>query len=377
MSNVPVVCNNLWLDRASALGAPKGNIDLTFCDVCGHCFNSDFQPKLLEYGENYETSLHFSEHFRTYARTLALRLIDTYDLRERTIIELGCGQAEFLAEICRLGNNAGLGFDQSFDRSSAELPDCVQVFPENFSPEFEVHSADFFCCRHVLEHVPEPATFITPVKQALKHNPGAIAYFEVPNGLFTLEDLGIWDLIYEHCSYFWSGSLSHLFKRCGFEVLRVEPAYDRQFLSIDLQLTSQKSQATKSDTANGSALSNVTELADRFSESFHRKCEFWKETRRQLALQNKTAAIWGAGSKGVTFLNLTQGDGERDRLPYAVDISPRKHGKFIPGTGQEIVPPWALKGIKPDVIYLMNATYENEIRAELKSLGVTAQLLIV
>jgi hypothetical protein len=31
-------------------------------------------------------------------------------------------------------------------------------------------------------------------------------YLEVPNGLFTLRDLGIWDLIYEHCQYFTAAS---------------------------------------------------------------------------------------------------------------------------------------------------------------------------
>ena len=47
----------------------------------------------------------------------------------------------------------------------------------------------------------------------------------------------------------------------------------------------------------------------------------------------------------------------------------------MPGTGQEIVAPIALKKIRPDVIIVMNRVYEQEIKEELNSMGLRPQVL--
>jgi hypothetical protein len=64
---VPVFCNVLWPTRASALSAETGDIELSLCSDCGHVFNSAFDAAKLEYNEAYENSLHFSQHFSSYA----------------------------------------------------------------------------------------------------------------------------------------------------------------------------------------------------------------------------------------------------------------------------------------------------------------------
>ena len=66
--------------------------------------------------------------------------------------------------------------------------------------------------------------------------PDAVLFFEVPNVLYTLRDMGIWDLIYEHFSYFNSFSITNLFRRSGFEVLDVYETYDSQFLCLEARL---------------------------------------------------------------------------------------------------------------------------------------------
>ena len=85
-------------------------------------------------------------------------------------------------------------------------------------------------------------------------------------------------------------------------------------------------------------------------------------------------ALWGAGSKGVTFLNIA--DSARS-IDTVVDINPRKQGHYIALTGQQVVAPEALPGIGPDVIFVMNALYTKEIAATLDRLGVRAELISV
>jgi len=84
--------------------------------------------------------------------------------------------------------------------------------------------------------------------------------------------------------------------------------------------------------------------------------------------------IWGAGAKGVTFLNTLN---LRDQIEYAVDVNPRKHGMFIAGTGQQIVPPEVLRDYQPDVVIVMNPLYEHEIQQIAKNLGITIECVCV
>ena len=60
-------------------------------------------------------------------------------------------------------------------------------------------------------------------------------------------------------------------------------------------------------------------------------------------------------------------------LPYVVDLNPRKHGRFVVGTGQEIVPPSTLRQYRPQWVILMNAIYAEEIGQTLRELNVNAE----
>jgi hypothetical protein len=72
----------------------------------------------------------------------------------------------------------------------------------------------------------------------------------------------------------------------------------------------------------------------------------------------RRTVVWGAGSKGVTFLNTFRDSG----VDYAVDINTRKQGMYVAGTGQRIVPPEFLKDYQPDLITVMNPIYRKEIK---------------
>jgi hypothetical protein len=56
-------------------------------------------------------------------------------------------------------------------------------------------------------------------------------------------------------------------------------------------------------------------------------------------------------------------------IDYVVDVNPHKHGKFVSGSGQEIVAPEFLKEYRPDVIFLANLNYREEIGRQVRDLG--------
>jgi FlaA1/EpsC-like NDP-sugar epimerase len=94
---------------------------------------------------------------------------------------------------------------------------------------------------------------------------------------------------------------------------------------------------------------------------------------KQLLNKGKRVVIWGAGARGVTFLNILKDP----RIEYAVDINPRKQGMYVPGTGQKIVKPRFLSDYQPDYVILANPAYENEIRQIIINLKIETEIIRV
>ena len=373
ISQVPVHCNALWPTRDEALRAPRGDIRLAFCKACTHIFNVAFDPDRMEYTQEYETSLHFSPRFQEYAVSLAERLIKDYDLYDKDVIEIGCGKGDFLSMLCELGNNRGFGFDPSYEHGRIDNVSKEQItFIQDFySERYSNYKANIICCRHVLEHIQFPRDFLSSIRSTVGNRLDTVVFFEVPNVMFTLKDLGIWDLIYEHCSYFSSHSLAYLFNSCGFEAQRLSEAFEGQFLCIDalpIQATS------KFDGTGRKLRDNMADHVSAFSGCYYKKVEEWNQRLGRTRNNDLKTVVWGAGSKGVTFLNTLQ---DQSQIKYIVDINPHKQGMYVAGTGQEIVSPEFLQKHNPDIIVSMNPIYMEEVKALLGSMNVSSELIPV
>ena len=66
---------------------------------------------------------------------------------------------------------------------------------------------------------------------------------------------------------------------------------------------------------------------------------------------------------------------QQQEIKYVVDINPNKKGKYIPGTGQQIVEPEFLVDYQPHLIIIMNPIYESEIRNMLENLNLFPKLI--
>ena len=371
--NVPVHCNRLWPSREEALSAPRGDMELTFCNDCTHVFNASFDPKLVEYSPGYENSLHFSPRFQEYAQALAGRLVKDYDLFGKKVIEIGCGRGEFLAMLCDLGQNQGVGFDPS--ASPGPQSDFgygnVSIVKDYYSERYSDEDPDLVCCRHVLEHVQNPVEFLGSITRTLGQSSEAVLFFEVPNVMFTLKDLGIWDLIYEHCSYFTLQSLQTLFRSVSCEVLRSESTFMDQFLCLEAACQDRRESGISKPHLDASAVSSyVAGFADNYRETLAQWRSFFD---RELPAGAKVA-VWGAGSKGVTFLNALN---LTDQVQCVVDINPAKQGLYVPGTGQQVVSPPEMEDDPPEAIVIMNPVYQSEIKTMVAELGLTPTFHVV
>jgi len=218
--------------RANALHAARGTLELVLCKSCGHIYNRAFEPSRVDYSSGYENALHFSVRHRTETEATVERLIRRYALHHKTVVEVGCGTAEFLSLLCAKGSNHGVGYDPSQQNQTTRAGDgSVTICATKFSSANQ-KPVDLVCSQHVLEHLEELDLALREARACLKH--GGIGYFQVPNGLTTFRDLNIWDLIYEHVSYFSPASLQRALLKAGFSVLRLEASFGGQYLDADV-----------------------------------------------------------------------------------------------------------------------------------------------
>lgn len=369
IEDVPVFCNVQWSTHDEALAATRGSIDLRFCRSCGHVFNATFDPTLLEYSESYENSLHFSPRFQEHAERLAGRLISKFDLRNKTVVEIGCGKGEFISLLCEAGGNKGYGFDASYapDREMQTTSDSVTFIREFFGAKHKHLGADFLCCRHVLEHIDDPISFLQEIQGATAAGKQSAAYFEVPNASYSFEDSGIWDLIYEHCSYFSADSARRAFRLAGMEVLETYTDFGNQFLCIETISASENMSHAPDEKPSAALEQNIHNFADFYRSTI----SAWDDKLENMQKNGDRVVVWGAGSKGVTFLNCIASSSAVD---YVVDINPNKSGLYISGTGHEILDVEKMVRRAPDQVIIMNPVYKQEIEKLLSDAGIDASV---
>jgi hypothetical protein len=370
---VPVFCNVLLDTPEAALAAPTGTLDLRFCPGCGHLHNAAFDPRLVAYSADYENSLHHSPRFQDYTRSLAAALHARHRLTGKTVAEIASGQGDFLRELVDCAGCRGIGFDPAYRGPSGER-DGVEIIPEHYSDYHARRAADLILCRHALEHIAQPAEFVRMVRRAIGSRPTAV-YFEVPDARFTLRDLGVWDLIYEHCGYFTRESLARVFRDAGFRVDGVEETFGGQFLGLHGRASDAGSQGSAADLVGKDDLEGLATLVADFQRAYDAKVAHWESELGALARAGGRAVVWGAGSKGVSLVNTVSGSGS-GAIAALVDINPLKQGRFAPGTGHPVVAPGALTGLRPDRVLVLNPQYRDEIAAKLRGLGVRAELLV-
>lgn len=371
LAGAPVLCGALWPTAEEARAAPTGTISLVVCEACSMVFNASFDPASVEYGVTYDNSLHFSGTFQAYAEELARRLVDRFDLRGRQVVEIGSGKGEFLTLLCDLGDCRGVGFDPAYEATGDPHPNVTFV-AEYFDADGPVRP-DLLCARHVLEHLPDPVGVLSGIA-ASAHGRALSVYVEVPDARAVFGGASLWDVIYPHVGYYGPPALSHLLRRCGFDVLDIGAGFGDQFLYADAALSA--TDATNGSTAHtgvspdgAPGIAAIHLLTREFAARYRSARDRWSTRFDELRRQGKHVVLWGAGTKSTAFLNAVPG---AEAVAYVVDVNPRKHGRFLPGTGHEVRSPDALVGQLLDAVLVMNPLYEDEIRRDLCRLEVDA-----
>ena len=354
--NVPAHQNLLYRNKEDAQGVKRGILALVFCMNCDFIFNRAFDEGILSYDIEYNNSQMASPMFQDYVEKLISYLINKHAIKNKSVLEVGCGKGYFLKDLCIKGNNRGIGFDTSYSGSPVILNGRVKFVRRLYACGNRTPFIDAVLCRHVIEHVQYLLNLLGSIKKAVSKSKNGWLFFETPSVEWILEHNVIWDFFYEHCSYFSEKSLRIAVEKSGFSVWKIKRLFAGQYFWLEARFNNKNKMLTEKEKPK---TKNILGLVKKFKISERKTVEKYKAVVKNLK-KNGNVAIWGAGAKGVTFANLI--DPGCNTLSCIIDLSPDKQGHFIPGAGHPVIGPKEIAryGIKSAI--LMNPNYMHENR---------------
>ena len=355
--------------RRAALDAPAGDISLAICRRCHFIVNFAYDPEKIQFTE-YNYAQHHSAQYRNHVDEVVGMLVDTYGLRNKMLIDVGCGEGYFLNKLSIAADSNGVGIDPSL-AVTGEVPignERLELIKDFYTDKYSHYQGDLVSCRHVIDELAAPRDFLQLLKKALRPGEQSIVYLELPNARRTFEEQLIWNIGYAKRSWFTATSLAALLRICGLSVVKTETLFGGEYLGI----TGRRARDTDAtDPYPEEPADEMIALLDEFSNHFNKEVDRWKKKIAGLKKRGEQIVIWGAGMRGINFLNQF---GHESVFPKIVDINKNRQGSYLPGSGFLIDSPDILRALQPKRILLSNPAYKREIRSQLEDMGVASEL---
>ncbi|GKS58298.1 methyltransferase [Nitrospira sp.] len=383
-TNVPcIVCNRSTVDEFMDLGAtalankflseaeldrpePKFPLKVGFCHTCGHVQLTEAVPPhamFQDYLYVSSASDTLKRHLYELSDTLvARRGLGPADL----VIDIGCNDGTLLSGFARHGVRT-LGVDPAENlaalTANSNLNRYVGFFNAKTAQEIVNRwgRASLITATNTFPHIPELRDFVEGINKAL-----------APGGAFVIEahyvvdmlDQGAFDTVYhEHISYWALGPMTRLFQDHSMQVVDAEriPLHHGQ-----LRVTVQRQGEGKPAPRVAEILQMEHDLGlDTLAPyvRFAGKTEAIKETVRHtltdLVAKGKRVVGYGAPAKGNTLLSFL--DLGPSLIPYIVDRSSLKQGRYTPGAHIPVVAPSRLLEDQPDYVLVLAWNFLEEV----------------
>jgi SAM-dependent methyltransferase len=326
----------MFATQTEALNCAKGDVFLVQDMQTGLIFNRAFKPELLEYGSDYQNEQAASFAFREHLDEVAE--IIQRNFSGKSLVEVGCGKGFFLEYLLSNGFDVK-GVDPAYEGKN---PAVIKAY---FEQSLGI-SGEAVILRHVLEHIPDPVSFLSSVRTA---NGGeGVVYIEVPCFDWICKRRAWFDIYYEHVNYFRLKGFYRMFEK----IYEAGHLFNGQYLFVVADLaTLQHPEFSGEEEAKVPAdfASGIDTCADIIKNSV---CDNGRP---------KQSAVWGGASKGVIFALFMQR--VKAAIDCVIDINPAKQGKYIGGSGILVrSPEEASKILKPGSnVFVMNPNYLSEI----------------
>ncbi|NJC09941.1 SAM-dependent methyltransferase [Polymorphobacter fuscus] len=288
------------------------------------------------------------------------------------VVEVAANDGYLLQYIAARGIPC-LGVEPTRSTADAARAKGIEIVEEFFGVSLatrlvaEGHAADLTAANNVLAHVPDINDFVGGFAAILK--PDGVATFEFPHLARLIADAQFDTIYHEHFSYLSLLAVTKIFAANGLQVFDVE--------TISTHGGSLRVFAQRADTGRRPEAAAVARILGEETDAgmaskayymgFQARADAIKDALVRFLIDTKAAGksvgAYGAAAKGNTLLNYA---GIRpDLLPFVVDRSASKQGKFMPGSRIPIVAEAHLKAAKPDYIVILPWNIADEVIAQL------------
>lgn len=340
-------CTNM---PASAQDIPTKNelsedfgvdLDLYQCPRCG-LVQFDCEP--VSYYRDVIRAGGYSTTMVELRRSQYKHFIDLCQLEGKKIIEVGCGQGEFLQVLTEFPVQAfGIEHKQDLVEKAQQKGLSVSCdFAETPDHVLENGPFDAFLSFNFLEHQPRPNDMMQCIYNNLTES--GYGLITVPSFEYILEHDGFYELIRDHIANYSQDSIRFLMEKNGFTVLECQ-RINRDTWSLIVK----KRQPV-----------DVSGLSRNFDKLTQQMNDYVDHCIRK----GQKVAVWGASHQGFTVVSAT---GVGKKIAYIIDSAPFKQGKFAPSSHVPIVSPDYFFQNPVDSILIIAPGYTEEITETIRT----------
>lgn len=278
-------------------------------------------------------------------------LIEKYQLKNKTLFEVGAGRGDFLEVML------DIGFDASgLEHSSLNISEClskgIRVSSGYLSDVDVVNKYDLVVCNNFLEHQPDIDLFINKLRSCLKDD--GYLYISVPNIKYLIDKGCLYEFVADHLVYFSRSTLNLAFSMNGFEILE---GYEKNN-GNDLVIF-----------ARPRALVDFNEGI----ENVNRIVQSMKTFADGAKSKNKRLAVWGAGHRALALMAICN----LEQIEFVVDSAKFKQGKYTPILHKKIISPEELVESGCDVLLVMlPGDYSQQIKKFISEAGLKCEVVV-
>lgn len=344
---------------------------LEWCEACGNVQLRD----CLGAAELYSDYLYVtprSEMLRDHYEYLSGYLLaNGYMTPQSTVLEIGSNIGYFLEHL-KPKVKGIVGVDPARQISSmanaAGIPTVCDFFNESSArlAVAEFGRPDVIVARHCLAHNEWPHEMVRSAADTLDEG----GYFVVENAyvMNTVENAEFDQVYHEHMFYFSIRSMSELLRRHGMVLVdaMMSLVHGGSIIFVARKGDGEPSDAVRRYESREELFLNGETFA-RFAQRAETIKTGLSTLVDTLARAGETIYTYGATAKGNTMLNYVGITAEQ--IPYCVDNTKMKQGKFLPKSRIEIIP--EERGLaEPPAYFLLTAwNYQDEIITKVRRSG--------
>jgi len=319
--SVPANASRFFSEKKKAIEEPQANIGLAWEDNDPYLFNSLYDNSLIKFDQQYCTAVSAIGEDYVIPTLEYFQDLEKYLPKEFTVIDIGCGQGEFVEQL-RARGIQGVGYDPVLRKSNEYLHSRYW--------SIEDPPADLYVMRCVLPHIQQPWSFLAGISQSA---PGALVLVEFQRLEWIIENKIWYQVSHDHVNLFSIKDLASRYTVCEFGTFSngewgyvlLDPSNFHFSGSIEL------------------------ELIPRVKELF----EVRAQTLDQIAELNRPIAIWGAAGKGIVLAHALR---LASSVPIvAIDADLHRWNKYLECSGVKVFPPEYLSvGTPGDLLILVS-----------------------